>query len=93
MNIFKQLVVNIFVVGFLTSCNGQQKEIKQCDSSYKNAKFMIGKYGVSSDKYFLLRALQSLDTSLECETTKAESINLKITIYSLLEDLRVGYLL
>ena len=90
MDIFKKLVVNIFIVGFLTSCNGQQKEIRQCDSSYKNAKFMIGKYGESSDKYFLLKALQSLDTSLKCETTKAESINLKITVYSLLEDYEGG---
>ena len=90
MYIFKKLAVFIFIIGFLNSCHGQQKITSQCDSSYQNAKLMIGKYGRSSDKYFLKKALQSLDTSLKCRDTKTESINLKITIYSLLEDYKDG---
>lgn len=82
--------INLLIISFFGSCNGQSNAIQQCDSSYKNANIMITNYGKSSNKEFLQKAINSLDTSLKCETTKAKSINLKITIYFLLEDYKSG---
>ena len=51
---------------------------------------MVAKYGKTSDKYYLQKAINSLDTSIKCETTKDKSINLKITTYFLLKDYNSG---
>ena len=90
MNTFRQLAIIILIINFFSSCNGQSNSVQQCDNSYMDAKIMIGKYGKSSDTSFLQKALVCLDTSIKCDATKTESIELKITIYFLLKDYKGG---
>lgn len=87
---YKILFTKVFIVLLLASCKGQNKLDERCSESFNNAGKIMNSYAITYDKSNLRNALSSLDTSMNCKSTKLKSIDLKITIYSLLEDYENG---
>ena len=88
----KKLGSCILIILILSKCSAQSISIKECNASYRNASKMIVMYSNSYNKDYLKFAINSLDTSQVCESTKAKSIKLKISIYFLLKDYKSGEL-
>lgn len=88
-NIFNYLLYGLFFVAF-ANCIGHSKR-DSCKISYKTARAVLNSYYHSNDQTELLTALEDVNRSMQCPETRAASIELKISLLSLLKRFREGY--
>jgi hypothetical protein len=87
----KNTLSYLILFALFNSCNGQSKEVEICQVSYKNAKLKLGKYGQDSDKFLIKEAMKHIDTAINCKETRKKSIELKISLLSILKEYKNAY--
>lgn len=81
----------IMITLLLNSCNGQNRDKDVCKSNYIKAKGEISKFYVNNNKDLLSDALKDVQKAFNCPETRKASIELKISVLSLLKKYDVAY--
>ena len=87
---FKDIVSYCLFLILLNSCNGQSN-IDTCKLSYKNARNNLNNYYKNTDQSLILKALQEVNQSLQCQDTRHKAIDLKISLLAILKMYKNGY--
>lgn len=85
------LLAGFALFGIITGCNGQSKNLKDCKAHYQSAKRMSNDYYRNNNPAMLRSALNEVDKAIQCNETKSKSIELKISLLSLLKEFKVAY--
>ncbi|MEO6177904.1 MAG: hypothetical protein ABIP27_22300 [Flavobacterium circumlabens] len=81
----------IIIITFLCSCNGRTANKDVCKTSYINAKNRFNKFYTQKNPVLLSNALKDVQKSLNCPETRSASIELKISVLSLLKEYDKAY--
>lgn len=88
----KNTLFCLSIFALLTNCNGQSKQVENCQASYKSAELKLSKHVQNSNRALIKEAIEHLDTALKCKETRFKAIGLKITLLFILENNKEGYL-
>jgi hypothetical protein len=85
---FLLVVVSAFI---LNSCSGQARDTDSCKQNYIRARSKLNSYYKNSKRSLLIASLNYVDESVKCSATRLASVELKISLLTLLRRYKAGY--
>ncbi len=90
-NIKPYIPIQVLLFLCINGCFGKSDNGKDCDLQFHESKKLLNHYYQSKDKNDLKLAMQKVDSSLSCSNTRTASIEIKLSILSLLKEYKQAY--